>query len=74
MIQRLSGTVQPCTNEDDDQFPERVVVGAANIRESCSTVHTDIHNEILVPSEDSIKQVVCHIIDEKTINSSSIRS
>lgn len=65
--QTLRGIVQPCTNEGGDQFPERVVAGGASTRGSCSVVHIDIYNEILVPYEDSIKQVVCHIMDNKQL-------
>lgn len=52
MMQKLDGTVQPYTNEDDDQFPKIVVVGCASTRESCSNAHTNIHNDILVSSQD----------------------
>lgn len=67
MMQRLGGTVQPCTNEDDDHLLERVIVGGESIRESCSSSHTDIHSEILVSSEYSIRQLVCHVMDKKQL-------
>lgn len=59
--------VQPCINENDDQLPGRVVGDGASRSRNCSTAHTDIHNKILVPSGDSIRQLVCHFMDKKEL-------
>lgn len=65
IMHRLSGTVQWCTNEDDEQLPIIFVVGGVRTSESYPSAHTDIHNEILVHSEYSINQLVCHDMDKK---------
>lgn len=62
MMQKLDGTVQPCTKEDGDEFPEKVILGGASTKESYLAAHTNTHNVILVPSRDSIRQMVCHLM------------
>lgn len=67
MMQKLGDTVQPCKNENDEQLPERVVLDGVSIKGSCSAAHTDTHEEISVPSEDSIRQLICHLMDVKDL-------
>lgn len=66
MMQKLGVTIQPCTNKDD-QFPQRFVLRNVRTKGSCSTAHTDTHNEILVPYEDSIKKLACYVMDVKKL-------
>lgn len=65
IMRRLGSTLQLCTKEDDDQLSERVVLGCASTKVIFPSAHTDTHNEIMVPSKDSIRQLVCHVIDKK---------
>lgn len=68
MMRRFSGIAQSCTNEDDDHFlEERIIVYGASIRRSFSAGHIEKHYEIFIPYYDSIRHLVCHLMDKKQL-------
>lgn len=63
-LTQIGVTVQPKTNEVDELY-ERIILGGASIKESCSRVHTLTQNEMAIPSDNYIRNLVCFIMDLK---------
>lgn len=49
----------------DDELPEKVLIGGASIKGSCSAAHTQ--NEMVVPSGDLLRKLVSFIVDVKEL-------
>lgn len=54
--------MQPGINKDDE-FHDKVDLGGASIKGSCSVAHTQ--NELAVPFDDSLRKLICFIMDVK---------